>query len=119
MKKIIGIPADGPELSSAVSQHFGHCEYFVGVEITEENEIKKVFSYQNNGHSGCMEPVLQMKEKNVSDAIIGGIGGRPFMGFMQVGINLYRAIEGTIEKNVSLLLEGKLEALGGPSCEHH
>ena len=119
MRKIIGIPADGPELSDQVSLHFGHCNYFVGVEITEDNHIRKAFSQQNQGHSGCMEPVLAMKDKEVSDMIIGGIGGRPFMGFVQVGINLYRAIEETIQQNVELFLEGKLEGLGGPSCQGH
>ncbi len=119
MKKIIGIPADGPDLTDNISLHFGHCKYFVGVEITEENKINKVFSQENKGHSSCMEPVLKMKEKEVSDMIIGGIGGRPFMGFVQVGINLYKGIEGSIENNVELLLQGKLEVLGGPSCQHN
>ena len=119
MRRIIGIPADGPELSDMVSQHFGHCNYFVGVEVNGGNTMKKVFSHQNEGHSGCMEPVLQMKEYEVSDMIIGGIGGRPFMGFVQVGINLYKAIDGTIEQNITMFLQGKLEGLGGPSCGGH
>ena len=119
MRKIIGIPADGPELSDKVSLHFGHCNYFVGVEITEDKKIQKAFSHQNMGHSGCMEPVLQMKEREVSDMIIGGIGGRPFLGFVQVGINLYKAIDGTIQQNIELFLQGKLEGLGGPSCGGH
>ncbi len=119
MKKIIGIPADGPELTDKVSLHFGHCDYFVGVEVTEDSKIKKAFSHQNEGHSGCMEPVLLMKGKEVSDMIIGGIGGRPFMGFVQVGINLYKAVDGTIQENVELFLQGKLEGLGGPSCGGH
>jgi predicted Fe-Mo cluster-binding NifX family protein len=63
-----------------------------------------------------MEPVLNMKDRNVTDMIIGGIGGRPFQGFLQVGINLYRGVEGSVKKNIELLLEGKLEPLGGPSC---
>ena len=119
MKKIIGIPADGPELSDKMSLHFGHCNYFIGVEITENDGMKIAFTQRNEGHSGCMEPVLQMKEKNVTDMIIGGIGGRPFMGFVQVGINLFKGIEGSLKENVELLIQGKLEILGGPSCEHH
>ena len=115
MKRIIGIPATGPELTDAVSPHFGHCEYFVGVEI-ENNSIKKAFALQNNGHSACMEPVFKMKEQAVTDMILGGIGGRPFMGFIQVGINLYRAVTGSIKENIELYLQNKLEVLGGPSC---
>ena len=116
MEKIIGVPSIGPELSDNISAHFGHCEYFVGVKIVEDNAIKKEFSLQNLGHSACMEPVIDMKERNVTDMIVGGIGGRPYMGFLQLGINLYQGVEGTISQNVHLLLEGKLKPLGGPSC---
>ncbi|MHA1147028.1 MAG: NifB/NifX family molybdenum-iron cluster-binding protein [Promethearchaeota archaeon] len=115
MSRIIGIPANGPDLSDLVSQHFGHCEYFVGVKI-ENGSFTKAFAVQNLGHSACLEPVFKMKEQKVTDMILGGIGGRPFMGFIQMGINLYQAVSGTIKENIKLLLDGKLEALGGPSC---
>lgn len=117
MTRIIGIPSIGPELSDSISQHFGHCEYFVGIEIAEGNNLQKAFALQNMGHSGCMEPVLNMKNRSVTDMIVGGIGGRPYMGFLQVGINLYQGVEGSIGKNVELLLQGKLKPLGGPSCQ--
>ncbi len=116
MSKTIGIPADGPELSDKISSHFGHCNYFVGINVDNDNILKKLFSLPNNGHSGCMEPVLNMKNKNVTDMIIGGIGGRPYMGFLQVGINLYQGVSGTLKENIELLLLGKLKPLGGPSC---
>ena len=119
MSRIIGIPAEGPALSDKISQHFGQCDYFVGVEVTDEKELKIAFSKKNEGHRGCMEPVIEMKEENVSDMIIGGIGGRPFMGFVQMGINLFKGIDGTLEENIMSLVDGKLEILGGPSCEHH
>ena len=116
MEKVIGIPAVGPELSDNMSAHFGHCEYFVGIKILENNKVEKAFSLKNNGHTACMEPVINMKERNITDMIVGGIGGRPFMGFIQFGINLYQGIEGSIDKNIELLLQGKLKPLGGPSC---
>ena len=118
MSKIVGIPADGPELTDQISDHFGHCRYFVGIEING-NEIKKVFSLQNNGHSGCMEPVMDMKNRNVTDMIIGGIGGRPFMGFTQFGINLYKGVSGTLKDNIKSLLQGSLTPLNSPSCGNH
>ena len=119
MTKIIGIPSNGPELSDNISAHFGHCEYFVGFKILEDNKITSEFTLRNNGHSSCMEPVINMKNRNVTDMIIGGIGGRPFQGFLQVGINLYRGVEGSVKRNLELLLQGKLEPLGGPSCGEH
>jgi predicted Fe-Mo cluster-binding NifX family protein len=115
MRKVIGIPSDGPDLTDSISAHFGHCRYFVGVELEGEN-VKKLFSLENNGHSSCMEPVINMKQRDVTDMIIGGIGGRPFVGFSQYGIRLFKGIEGSIEKNISLYLQGKLEVLNEPLC---
>lgn len=119
MKKIIGFPSQGPNLSDNISPHFGHCKYWVGIDIDEDNNFKKIFSEVNNGHSACMEPVFQMKEKNIIDFIVMGIGGRPFQGFIQLGMNIYEGIEGSLKKNLEFLLQGKLRALGGPSCSSH
>jgi len=119
MKKTIAFPSQGPNLSDNLSPHFGHCKYWIGVEIDEDNSRKITFSDANKGHSGCMEPVFLMKEKNVSDFIVKGIGGRPFMSFIQFGINVYEGVEGSLEKNLLLFLQGKLNALGGPSCNSH
>ncbi len=116
MSKIVGIPADGPELSDAISGHFGHCSHFVGVEIQEGNEVKKAFMLENHGHSSCMEPVINMKNQNVTDMIVGGIGGRPYMGFLEVGISLFQGIQGTLKQNIAALIDGRLKPLGGPSC---
>jgi predicted Fe-Mo cluster-binding NifX family protein len=118
MKTVIGIPSDGPELNDNISNHFGHCRYFVGVEV-DDADINKAFSLPNNGHSSCMEPVLNMKKNEVTDMIVGGIGGRPYMGFLQEGINLFQGVQGSIKENVQMFLEGKLKKLGGPSCGGH
>jgi predicted Fe-Mo cluster-binding NifX family protein len=116
MARIIGIPSDGPEISDNISAHFGHCNYFVGIEIYNGQKYKKVFALPNSGHSGCMEPVINMKQRNVTDMILSGIGMRPFMGFQQVKINLFQSTNGTIEKNIKLLLDGKLTQLADASC---
>ena len=123
MKKIIGIPSNGPNLSDNISEHFGHCNFFVGININEDNSFDKLFDIPNEGHSGCMEPVMKMKDKEVTDMIVGGIGGRPYMGFLQLGIPLSQGIAGkTIKENVELYLKGKLSDLKGSSCSgsnHH
>jgi predicted Fe-Mo cluster-binding NifX family protein len=116
MSRVIGVPSNGPELSDQISEHFGHASYFVGI-ILKDHTYEKIFSLPNEGHSSCMEPVMNMKNREVTDMIIGGIGGRPFMGFNQVGISLHLGIQGkTVDENIKLLLEGKLKPLNGPSC---
>ena len=116
MNKVIGIPSNGPELSDAISDHFGHCRYFVGIEIDEGKNLKKLFSLQNNGHTGCMEPVMNMKERRVTDMIVGGIGGRPYAGFTQFGIGLFKGVKGTLSENIQLFLQGNLQPLNEPIC---
>jgi len=116
MNTVIGIPSDGPELSDSISDHFGHCRYFVGIEIDEEKNLKKLFSLQNNGHSGCMEPVNNMQQRRVTDMIVGGIGGRPYAGFTHYGIGLFKGVKGTLSENIQLFLQGKLQSLNEPIC---
>ena len=82
INRIIGIPSVGPNLFDNISAHFGHCQYFIGVKINGSSNLEKIFTLQNLGHSGCMEPVINMKQRNVTDMIVGGIGGRPYMGFI-------------------------------------
>jgi len=116
MNKVIGIPSDGPELSDTISDHFGHCNYFVGIEIDDEKNLKKLFSLQNNGHAGCMEPVNDMKQRSVTDMIVGGIGGRPYARFTHYGIGLYKGVKGTLSENIQLFLQGNLQSLNEPIC---
>ncbi len=116
MNKVIGIPSDGPELADPISEHFGHCNYFVGVEIDQNDNQKIAFSLRNNGHTGCMEPVNDMRDRRVTDMIVGGIGGRPFAGFTQYGIKLYKGVRGTLNDNIQLLLQGKLQPLNEAAC---
>ncbi|MFX1503278.1 MAG: NifB/NifX family molybdenum-iron cluster-binding protein [Promethearchaeota archaeon] len=116
MNRIIGIPSNGTELSDHMSPHFGHCSYFIGIEILDINKYRKVFSLANNGHSGCMEPVINMKQRNVTDMILTGIGMRPFMGFQQVKINLFQGVNTSIEENIKLFIQGKLIPLRDANC---
>ena len=119
MNRIIGLPADGTELSDNISSHFGHAKYFIGVELIDNGNFKKAFSHLNEGHTGCMEPVMNMKQRNVTDMILTGIGMRPFMGFQQVQVNLYQGVEGSIERNIKMLIDNKLVILNDAKCENN
>ncbi|MFW9771707.1 MAG: NifB/NifX family molybdenum-iron cluster-binding protein [Promethearchaeota archaeon] len=119
MKRLIAIPSDGTELRDPISEHFGHCNYFIGIEVDKNNNYRKIFSLQNNGHFGCMEPVINMVRQNVTDMIVGGIGGRPYMGFIQYNINLFKGINGSLKDNIEFLLQNRLDPLKGPMCKGH
>ncbi|MFW9896095.1 MAG: NifB/NifX family molybdenum-iron cluster-binding protein [Candidatus Thorarchaeota archaeon] len=119
MNRIVGIPAEGTELSDNISLHFGHCPFFMGVEILENNSYRKSFVVTNEGHTGCMEPVMNMKQRKVTDMILTGIGMRPFMGFQQVQINLFQGINGSIEENIQMFINNQLQVLNESSCANH
>ncbi|MFW9876325.1 MAG: NifB/NifX family molybdenum-iron cluster-binding protein [Candidatus Thorarchaeota archaeon] len=119
MNQIVGIPAEGSELSDNISAHFGHCPFFMGIEILNNHNYRKIFILANEGHTVCMEPVINMKERKVSDMILTGIGMRPFMGFRQVRINLHQGVNGSIEENVKLFINGQLKPLNESSCGNY
>ena len=56
--------------------------------------MRDVEVLQNAPHTegGCMAPVLVLAEHNVDAIVVQGIGGRPLMGFNQVGITVLAGV---------------------------
>lgn len=109
---------ENPQLSG----HFGHAAGFTVVELNMDTKsIIKTQFFENPPHEqgGCMRPVTTLKSIDVTDIVVGGIGQRPFMGFGQVGINVYRAVQGSVSQNIAAFLDGKLESLLKSSCGSH
>ena len=89
-KPRIAVPSELPGgLDAQRAGHFGRCACFTLVDITGE-EVGEVEVLQNAPHTegGCMAPVLVLAEHNVDAIVVQGIGGRPLMGFNQVGIHV-------------------------------
>ena len=87
----IAIPSmDGGGLDGRRSGHFGHCDVFTLVDVTD-GKITNVTTIQNQEHvqGGCMVPVNLLAGHKVNALIVGGIGMRPLMGFRQAGIDVY------------------------------
>ena len=60
---------------------------------------------------------MNLRDKSVTDMIVGGIGGRPFIGFIELGIPLNQGVVGkTVRENIELFINGKLIQLKGASC---
>ena len=84
----IAIPSELPGgLDAQRSGHFGRCDCFTLVDVVD-GKVGEVEVLQNAPHveGGCMAPVLVLAEHNVNAIVVDGIGGRPLMGFNQVGI---------------------------------
>lgn len=108
---LVAIPSTHPGgLESEVGAHFGHCDLYTLVKISD-GAVQEVFLLPNVPHEqgGCMAPVTHLAQNGVRILIAGGMGMRPLMGFQQVGIDvLHGGGAQTVGEAVQALLEGSL-----------
>jgi predicted Fe-Mo cluster-binding NifX family protein len=93
-----------------VGAHFGHCDLYTLVKISE-GQVVEVATLPNVPHQqgGCMAPVNHLAQHGVQVLIAGGMGMRPLMGFQQAGIQvLFGNGAQTVGEAVQGLLQGKL-----------
>ncbi len=101
----VAVPSESP-----LGAHFGHCDLYTLVEVTE-GQVREIRTLPNVPHQqgGCMAPVNHLAQNGVNVLIAGGMGMRPLMGFHQVGINvLYGGGCQTVGEAVEAFLKGSL-----------
>lgn len=112
---LVAVPSSAPGgLDVAMSGHFGHCEAYTLVRITD-GQIDGVSTLPNAGHASgsCMVPVQLLAAQGVTSLLSGGMGVRPLMGFRQVGIDVRLAQDcNTVGQAVQKFLEGELPSFG-------
>lgn len=110
---LLAVPSANPGgLDAAMGMHFGHCDIYTIVEVTD-NAVASVTTLPNVPHQqgGCMAPVQHLAGHGVKKLLAGGMGMRPLMGFQQVGIEVYFAGNfPTVGQAAQAFLEGKLPA---------
>ncbi len=119
----IAVPSELPGgLDAERAGHFGRAACFTLVDITHAGEVGEVEVLENAPHTegGCMAPVLVLAENNVNAIVVQGIGGRPLMGFEQVGIAVLQGVGGQVRESVDALLDGGLPQFTAEhACGHH
>jgi len=117
----VAIPSELPGgLDAPRSGHFGRCACFTLVDVVDR-QIGEIQVLQNAPHveGGCMAPVLVLAEHNVDAIVVDGIGGRPLMGFNQVGIAVHAGVGGDVQTAVHAYIEGGLPMVGlEGACQH-
>jgi predicted Fe-Mo cluster-binding NifX family protein len=120
-KTRIAIPSELPGgLQAHRSGHFGRCDCFTLVDVVDR-EVDEVQILQNAPHTegGCMAPVLVLAEHNVDAIVVDGIGGRPLMGFNQVGIAVHAGLGPDVQTAVAAYIQGALPVVGlEGACQH-
>jgi predicted Fe-Mo cluster-binding NifX family protein len=117
----VAIPSEAPGgLEALRSGHFGRCQCFTMVDIVD-GKVGEVQVLTNAPHveGGCMAPVLVLAEHNVNAIVVDGIGGRPLMGFNQVGIAVHAGVGGDVKTAVQAFIDGGLPVVGLEGACHH
>ena len=117
----IAIPSELPGgLEARRSGHFGRCECFTLVDV-QNGAVGQVNVLTNAPHTegGCMAPVMALAENMVDAIVVDGIGGRPLMGFNQVGIAVHAGVGADVQTTVQAYLQGGLPVVGlEGACQH-
>ena len=117
----IAVPSEAPGgLAAPRSGHFGRCECFTMVDL-DDGQIGQVEVLQNAPHvnGGCMAPVMVLAEHQVDAIVVDGIGGRPLMGFNQVGIAVHAGLGSDVQTAVDAFAKGGLPVVGlEGACQH-
>lgn len=117
----IAIPSEAPGgLTARRSGHFGRCDCFTVVEIIDGAMVgAEVVQNAPHEEGGCMRPVLLLAENTVDAIVVDGIGGRPLMGFNQVGIAVHAGTGADVQTAVAAYIEGILPVVGlEGACQH-
>lgn len=117
----IAVPSEAPGgLTAPRSGHFGRCECFTMVDLVD-GQIGQVEVLHNAPHvdGGCMAPVMVLAEHQVDAIVVDGIGGRPLMGFNQVGIAVHAGLGRDVQTSVDAFAKGGLPVVGlDGACQH-
>jgi predicted Fe-Mo cluster-binding NifX family protein len=117
----IAIPSQLPGgLEAPRSGHFGRAECFTLVDL-DDGAVGQVRVLANAPHTegGCMSPVMALAEQMVDAIVVDGIGGRPLMGFNQVGIAVHAGVGADVRTTVDAYLRGGLPLVGlEGACQH-
>lgn len=106
-----------PTVEGNLCMHFGHCQSFAFVEVSEKNEIINVEYVTPPPHEPGVLPKW-LGEKKVNVIIAGGMGKRAQDLFSNQGIKVVvGAPQDTPEVTVTDYLSGSLQE-GVNSCDH-
>ncbi len=84
MKKKIAIPVD---YNCMLDAHFGHCKYFMLLDIEEDMVVSEEQIVPPAHEPGVLPSWLA--ENGVTDIIAGGMGQKAIQLFNQYGVNVF------------------------------
>lgn len=106
-------------IDSIVHNHFGSAPHFIFVDL--DTDTVEVFENPDQDHEhGACNPMTALGGRKVDGVVVGGIGGGALKKLNNDGITVYRAVEGTVKDNASLIKAGNLPVFEpSQTCGHH
>ncbi len=116
----VGFPVQFNQgLKSAVYGHFGSAPAFVIVDV-DNLQISAVDNANSHREHGVCNPFMTLGGNSVDAMIVGGMGPGAVSKFNAMGVKVYRAGAATIDENIALLKEDRLQELSmNDSCQEH
>lgn len=118
MKKIVLTANDDRGLDGAMSMHFGHCTYFVVVQVDAANRVA-ASEVHPNPFAARHEPgqIPQYIGSLGADVVLtGGMGSKAIEWFRQVGIEVATGARRSVAETLDAYLGGAMK--GATQCRH-
>ena len=94
-------------LESRVYGHFGSADFFILIQ-GDESKVKAIKNQDKVHSHGNCSPARALGSEQVDAVVAGGIGAGALGKLNAMGIQVYRAIEGTVKENYQLIRAGRL-----------
>lgn len=106
-------------MDSIAYGHFGSAPFFLIYDL-EKGETKAIKNGDLHHEHGMCQPLKAIGGEAIDAVLAGGMGAGAIMKLSNMGVKVYRASNDTVQKNIELLKENKLEELSiDNSCSHH
>jgi predicted Fe-Mo cluster-binding NifX family protein len=106
-------------MESIVYGHFGSAPAFIIVD-TEQNQVLGLDNKNMHHEHGACNPIMALNGNQIDAMIVGGIGGGALMKLNAMGIKVYGAAAMTVQENIALLADDRLQELSmDNSCRAH
>ncbi len=102
--------------NSMITQHFGHCEYFLIHDISDQQVVATQIVANPPHERGFLPQYLQ--KQGVDVVIAGNIGEMAVKMFTDLGIEVFRGISGTAAEVIDNYVNGRLNASDIVCREH-
>lgn len=114
MKKV-ALPTRGGTIDS----HFGHCEFYTIVSISEDNKIASIETIPSPQGCGCKSNIAgKLQEMGVTVMLAGNMGTGALEKLSLHNIQVIRGCSGPIMEVLEGYLNGTVKD-SGEGCHHH